>query len=112
MGNCCVASEGGVVVTEPASVVDTAKPAETPSVREARPEYKYDNGVIYTGEWLGSVRDGAGVQTWPEGTKYEGQFVNDRADGKGKFIHSNGDIYDGSWTADKPNGEGTYTQAD
>ena len=31
----------------------------------------------YTGEWLGNVRDGRGVQLWADSARYEGQWVQE-----------------------------------
>lgn len=39
--------------------------------------------MIYSGEWLGNVRWGQGVQVWPDGAKYEGNWENGKANGFG-----------------------------
>jgi len=48
--------------------------------REQRAEYTYKSGAKYTGEWVGELRDGHGVQVWPDGGRYEGQFREDKAE--------------------------------
>ena len=37
-----------------------------------RPEYTFENGAKYTGQWKGMQREGFGIQIWPDGAKYEG----------------------------------------
>merc|ERR1719213_726869 len=61
-------------------------------VREKRPEHRFDNGAMYTGEWVGDKRDGNGTQVWTDGARYEGQWVEDKAQGTGMaqklFVHT------------------------
>ena len=76
---------------------------------EFRPEYIFDNGAIYKGQWKGEHRHGVGVQIWPDGAKYEGNWLNNKAHGSGKFWHADGDVFDGEWAEDKAHGYGTYT---
>ncbi|CDJ66301.1 hypothetical protein, conserved [Eimeria necatrix] len=77
-----------------------------------RKQVAFDNGAVYTGEWLGDARDGYGVQVWDDGARYEGQWVNDKAQGKGKFVHVDGDVYFGDWVEDRAHGHGVYHHAD
>ena len=58
------------------------------------------SGGVYTGEWLGSLRDGFGTQQWPDGSRYEGYYKLDRACGYGKLYHADGDVYEGEWAND------------
>ena len=62
---------------------------------EKREPVRFKNGVIYTGEWLGNMRHGHGVQVWPDGARYEGTWENGKATGYGKFTHVDGDVYEG-----------------
>ena len=34
-----------------------------------RKQVAFDNGAVYTGEWLGDSRDGYGVQVWDDGAR-------------------------------------------
>lgn len=34
-----------------------------------RKQVAFDNGAVYTGEWLGDARDGYGVQVWDDGAR-------------------------------------------
>ena len=37
---------------------------------EDRPDFVFENGARYKGQWKGNVRHGHGVQIWPDGAKY------------------------------------------
>lgn len=63
---------------------------------------KYTNGETYTGEALGSLRHGRGVQTSPSGDKYDGKWYLDKRDGDGSFAGANGLTYNGQWKDDAP----------
>ena len=43
------------------------------SNREKRDPYSFENGAIFTGEWIGEERDGQGTQKWPDGAEYNGK---------------------------------------
>ena len=49
--------------------------------REKRESYAYKSGAVYEGEWVGHVRDGAGMQRWPDGARYEGEWKLNKAYG-------------------------------
>ncbi len=36
--------------------------------------YKYKNGAVFNGEWLGGFRHGKGTMKWPDGAMYEGEW--------------------------------------
>lgn len=78
---------------------------------QVRPQHTFANGSTYTGDWLGLVRHGSGVQVWPDGARYEGQWQHDMANGIGRFEHCDGDVYEGEWKNDKANGRGIYMHA-
>ncbi|CAI2359904.1 unnamed protein product [Moneuplotes crassus] len=80
--------------------------------REKRVACTVRNGARYTGEWIGSQRDGYGVQVWKDGSKYEGTWLNDKAYGFGTLYHADGDVYEGEWKDDKAHNYGKYTQSD
>eukprot|EP00352_Strombidinopsis_acuminata_P007618 CAMPEP_0176354138 /NCGR_PEP_ID=MMETSP0126-20121128/12327_1 /TAXON_ID=141414 ORGANISM="Strombidinopsis acuminatum, Strain SPMC142" /NCGR_SAMPLE_ID=MMETSP0126 /ASSEMBLY_ACC=CAM_ASM_000229 /LENGTH=246 /DNA_ID=CAMNT_0017706153 /DNA_START=228 /DNA_END=969 /DNA_ORIENTATION=+ len=76
---------------------------------EYRPEFVFENGAVYKGQWKDTYRHGYGVQIWPDGAKYEGYWKNNKAHGLGKFWHADGDVFDGQWQEDKAHGYGIYT---
>lgn len=79
---------------------------------EKRDAVTMPNGDVYTGEWLGNVRQGRGVQLVKEdGSKYEGTFFNDQYCGHGKYTYVDGDVYEGSWRNGMANGYGVYYNA-
>ena len=53
---------------------------------EARPSTKIEQGCVYSGQWLGSIRHGEGVLLRPEGAKYEGQYIAGKKEGEGRFL--------------------------
>ena len=53
------------------------------TIVESRPDFKFENGAVYRGEWKGLDRHGFGVQKWEDGAKYEGQWFENKAHGKG-----------------------------
>ncbi|CAI2360396.1 unnamed protein product [Moneuplotes crassus] len=79
--------------------------------REHRETSILNFGATYTGEWIGSQRDGYGVQVWRNGAKYEGTWLDDKAYGFGTLYHDDGDVYEGEWKDDKAWGEGKYTHS-
>ncbi|CAJ1383536.1 unnamed protein product [Effrenium voratum] len=95
-----------------APVSQSKGPSEEAQIPELRPEFFYENGERYAGEWLGNERHGRGVQTWPNGARYEGQFEHNRASGQGIFQFPNGGIYEGQWRSDRAHGHGSYRHFD
>ena len=75
---------------------------------EERGEVHFKNGATYTGQWLGNMKHGYGVQVWKDGAKYEGHWRFNKACGHGKFWHVDGDVFEGEWLDDKANGYGVY----
>lgn len=72
-----------------------------------------DGGLgMYTGQWLGDTRHGAGSVVWSSGQRYDGQFRNDLPHGRGIFIEADGGCYDGRWELGKRHGHGIYRHAD
>jgi hypothetical protein len=79
-------------------------------LREMRPSWTCPlSGNIYTGEWLGDIRDGVGTQIWAiNGTVYEGDWRNNVPHGYGKFTKANGDIHEGNWNKGRAHGMGIF----
>ena len=59
--------------------------------------YKYSNGGVYTGEWLGGFRHGTGVMTWPDKCVYSGAWSYGYPCGHGKFTYIDKDVFEGVW---------------
>lgn len=68
----------------------------------------YENGRIYTGEWVAGQWNGKGKLLNPNGDTYEGEFVLDARHGKGVYQWDNGDIYTGMFREDKRHGHGKF----
>ena len=75
-------------------------------------EHKYENGVVYTGNWKNKKKDGFGKQTWTNGDVYEGFWSEDKQHGVGKHIWSTGNIYFGEFVNDQKEGVGEYRWCD
>jgi len=73
--------------------------------------YKWVNGDVYDGEWLGSWRHGNGKQIFSNGMIYDGRWLYDTINGFGTMWYPNGDTYVGNWYNGLPNGLGTYKMA-
>lgn len=39
--------------------------------------YTWNDGRIFTGEWLNNNMHGFGLYKWPNGSTYEGQYIED-----------------------------------
>ena len=48
---------------------------------EERGEVHFKDGATYTGQWLGNMKHGYGVQVWKDGAKYEGYWKDNKAHG-------------------------------
>mmetsp|Transcript_85135 Transcript_85135/g.237588 ORF Transcript_85135/g.237588 Transcript_85135/m.237588 type:complete len:385 (+) Transcript_85135:87-1241(+) len=79
--------------------------------RELRPEQHIGNGTVYSGEWLGDLRDGEGVEVRRDGTTYRGQFEKGQAHGKGVYTQKDVTIV-AIWSRGKLCGDGTETHKD
>ena len=62
---------------------DYPKDQQTDQERTRKEGYRYENGAVYSGEWLNGMKDGQGEQIWPDGARYEGQWKQNKADGEG-----------------------------
>jgi len=73
-----------------------------------RPEYKFETGATYLGEWKGNMRHGMGKQTWVDGASFSGQWRENYVSGVGEFQHADGDVFIGEWDNNTARGLGTY----
>jgi hypothetical protein len=69
------------------------------------------NGEQYTGEWLGDVKHGQGVQVYVDGSRYDGMWERGQRHGQGTFYKRVGGrlrlVYSGVWEHDQRAGTGT-----
>lgn len=79
--------------------------------REERPLRGIDGGS-YKGQWIGSTRDGYGVQHYQSSAVYHGEWLKDQRHGMGSFDHANGDMYCGEWQAGVAHGDGVFSSTD
>jgi L1 cell adhesion molecule like protein len=75
-------------------------------------EYKYKNGSVYNGNWLGGFRHGKGKMIWIDGTFYEGDWFYGHAEGDGCLYFNNGSYLKGDFRYNKLNGKGECFQSD
>lgn len=73
--------------------------------------YEWDNGTVYTGDWVNGKRTGQGTCTFSNG-KYVGAFLNDELHGKGTYTWTNGNVYSGDWVSGQRTGQGTFIWKD
>ncbi|MGJ3250584.1 MAG: pentapeptide repeat-containing protein [Elainellaceae cyanobacterium] len=107
-----------------------------PNVSAQTPDYTYENGTEFYGEFSGNVpadgrgtmifangdrydgeyrdgrRNGCGTFTFDNGRQYVGQFENDQFEGIGIWTLETGDRYIGEFQANKCHGEGTFQFTD
>jgi tetrahydromethanopterin S-methyltransferase subunit F len=107
-----------------------------PNVSAQTPDYIYENGTEFYGEFAGNVptdgrgtmifangdrydgeyqdgrRNGCGTFTFDNGRQYVGQFENDLFEGLGIWTLETGDRYVGEFYANKCHGEGTFQFTD
>ena len=51
-------------------------------------KWVYTDKTTYEGEWVGTKKNGQGVETWPNGYIYKGEFKNSEWSGVGlSLIH-------------------------
>ena len=73
---------------------------------------RYENGVVYIGQWKGGKREGYGKQTWANGDVYEGLWKDDKQHGMGRHGWSTGNSYFGEFVLDQKEGVGDYSWCD
>ncbi|XP_074280589.1 phosphatidylinositol 4-phosphate 5-kinase 6-like [Silene latifolia] len=70
-------------------------------------KYLWNDGCMYVGEWYKGKTMGKGRFSWPSGATYEGDFNNGFMDGKGTYTGPEGDSYRGFWAMNLKHGNGT-----
>jgi hypothetical protein len=84
------------------------------SVRVGSGSIKYNEGVLYSGEWSIYGAEGEGMIFYPDwqyGAIYTGQFVKGIMHGKGTINFKTGNWYKGDWENGKMSGQGVYYNA-
>jgi hypothetical protein len=72
----------------------------------------FADGGVYEADYVDNKKTGKGKFTWADGETYEGDFVDGKKNGKGKYTYTNGNVYEGDYVDDKENGKGKKTYAD
>ena len=62
----------------------------------------YEDGAIYTGEWLQDQRSGWGRHTFQNQDWYEGEWEADTMQGQGRLTLTDGSYYECSWQQGQP----------
>ena len=72
----------------------------------------FDNGDVYTGEFLDGKKHGKGVLKTLSNRTYEGGWENDLPHGYGVNIFPNGKVYKGEYKKGRPFGDGQWIYSD
>ena len=75
-------------------------------------KWTYTDKTTYEGNWVGTKKNGQGIEIWPNGYIYKGEFKNSEWSGQGILTFPNGATYEGEWVNGFMNGEGTFTWSD
>ena len=67
------------------------------SILRTQRQYTYTSGGVYSGEWRGGFRDGAGEMQWPDGSRFIGKWSWGWPVGIGRFEGQEGAVYEGKW---------------
>lgn len=91
---------------------ETLSPETTRKVRHGRGTMTFENGEVYSGQWLNDKQHGEGMYTYADGGVYTGQWVAGEKSGCGRFDFADGSYYDGGWEKNVRSGTGTIAYAD
>ena len=64
-------------------------------------KWVYTDKTTYEGEWVGTKKNGQGVETWPNGYIYKGEFKDSEWSGVGVLTFPDGSTYEGEWVGTK-----------
>ena len=73
--------------------------------------YRWNNGDVYTGEYVKGIRHGKGKFVYANGNYYDGDWVDGKYHGHGIYHWNDGDQFEGEWQNDKRHGSGKWTYA-
>lgn len=65
--------KGGKKLAQEAQAMEVRQDSEDEQ-RMTMPATVFESGVVYTGQWLGGLKDGYGEQLWPDRTRYVGEW--------------------------------------
>ncbi len=68
-------------------------------------KFNWDNGDVYTGDFLDGYLSGTGLLVYSNGESYYGGWTRSKRDGLGKYKFSNGSYYKGQWVNDNLDGK-------
>ncbi len=66
--------------------------------------FVFNNGAVYTGEFLNGQINGDGICNYPDGSRFEGRWKNARPHGYGKMVYFDGSERLGRWENGEPSG--------
>lgn len=75
---------------------------------QGRGKIIFSNGNTYEGEWLNDLKSGKGIMVYKNGDRYKGYFKKDVFWGKGSYHFHTGDTYSGDWINGLAHGKGKY----
>jgi hypothetical protein len=76
------------------------------------PRYIWEDGTVFTGQYVNNTQHGEGQTKWLDGTVYSGDYEHDHRTGEGKLTFRNGDVYRGTFhESRKVEGQGQLTLA-
>ena len=74
--------------------------------------YRWNDGDVYTGEYVNGTRHGKGKFVFASGNYYDGEWADGKYQGHGIYHWNDGDEFDGEWKDGKRHGKGKWTYAD
>ena len=72
--------------------------------------YETPAGEKYSGNWIRHKRAGKGRLNFPNGDLYFGDFKSGKMSGLGEMWFNNGDYYAGNWEGNLPEGKGIFVE--
>lgn len=78
------------------------------SRQEGYGEYFWADGSAYFGDWADDLQNGEGSLFLASGENYEGEFFDGKYCGNGVLNYKNGDRYEGQFKENQKNGVGVY----
>lgn len=72
----------------------------------------FNDGNVYTGNWVDNIMQGKGQYRTPEGRVYEGFFVRGMFGSDGRLLYPTGEYYEGQVSRMSPHGSGRIKYTD
>lgn len=78
------------------------------SVRQGKGEFIWASGQRYSGDWVQNIATGTGKVTFTNGNQFEGTVINGSPEGEGLLQYASGDVYKGQVNQGQPHGRGSF----